>query len=211
MTTKNTPKNVATRQRTSDASASPTLELVRALAPTAGSAEKIAAAFGLDPVDYDGIRETTKKNLIEAAETLHGTLSETAMIIHMQRVTGSFVGSAHRAATFYPERMSHARDLTSKLANDDRDEDREGVYGFESRAARFRQFAAEAGLTAYALMAAAEPAVEAHLHITGEHWKPYVRREDAAADSRLPAAAVELASPSEPAGRSPGGLRSHFP
>jgi hypothetical protein len=194
MTTKNTPKNVATRQRTSDASASPTLELVRALAPTAGSAEKIAAAFGLDPVDYDGIRETTKKNLIEAAETLHGTLSETAMIIHMQRVTGSFVSSAYRAATFYQERMSHARDLTSKLANDDRDEDREGIYGFESRAARFRQFAAEAGLTAYALMAAAEAAVEAHLHVTGEHWKPYVRRDDGPARVDRRAADAELAA-----------------
>jgi hypothetical protein len=68
---------------------------------------------------------------------------------------------------------TQARDLTSKLANDDRDEDREGVYGFDSRAARARQFAAEAGLTAYALMAAAEGAVDAYTHITGDKWKPY--------------------------------------
>jgi len=85
----------------------------------------------------------------------------------------AFVCSARRAAQFYGGKVTQARDLTSKLANDDRDEDREGVYGFESRAARARQFAAEAGLTAYALMAAAEGAIDAYTHITGEKWKPY--------------------------------------
>ena len=57
------------------------------------------------------------------------------MKIHLQRVVGSFVGSAHGAAQFYGGKVTQARDLTSKLANHDRDEDREGVYGFESRAA----------------------------------------------------------------------------
>ena len=85
----------------------------------------------------------------------------------------ALVGSACRAAQFYGGKVTQARDLTSKLANDDRDEDREGVYGFDSRAARARQFAAEAGLTAYALMAAAEGAVDAYTHITGDKWKPY--------------------------------------
>jgi hypothetical protein len=83
------------------------------------------------------------------------------------------VGSACRAAQFYGGKVTQACDLTSKLDDDDRDEDREGVYGFESRVARARQFAAEAGLTAYALMAAAEGAVAAYIHITGDKWKPY--------------------------------------
>jgi len=65
----------------------------------------------------------------------------------------ALVCSACRAAQFYGGKVTQARDLTSKLDDDDRDEDREGVYGFESRVARARQFAAEAVLTAYTLMA----------------------------------------------------------
>ena len=34
-------------------------------------------------------------------------------------------------------------------------------------------FAAEMGLQAHALMAAAEGAVHAYAHITGDTWKPY--------------------------------------
>jgi hypothetical protein len=167
-----------------------TLELVRAVAPSHTSVEKLATTFGLNPVDYDHIREVTKNNLIQSAETLQGILSETAMTMHMQRTVTSFVISAHRAAGFYINRVLQARELSSKLTNEDRDEDREGVYGFESRAARFRQFAAEAGLSAYALMAVAEAAVAAHLHVTGEDWRPYAPREDV---SRR-AAATELAA-----------------
>ena len=64
------------------------------------------------------------------------------------------------------------RPATSKLANDDRDEDREGVCGFESLSPTPARFAAEAGLTAYALMAAAAGVV-AYSDIIGEKWKPY--------------------------------------
>jgi hypothetical protein len=181
------------RRRNQPSRPSITLKLVQALAPTSRSVEKIAAAFGLDPVDYDGICETTKESIIRSAEALQPTLSETAMTIHMQRITGSFVSSAHGAAQFYQSRVSQARDLTSKLANDDRDEDREGIYGFESRAARFRQFAAEAALTASAVMAAAEGAVAAHLHVTGEEWKPFEPRDDNATVGRQ-AADAELAA-----------------
>jgi hypothetical protein len=95
------------------------------------------------------------------------------MEIHLQRVVGSFVSSAYGAATFYGTKVTQAKDLTMKSQNDDRDEDRGGVSGFESKAERARQFAAEMGLQAYALMAAAEGAVSAYAHITGEDWKPY--------------------------------------
>jgi len=67
---------------------------------------------------------------------------ERACRLHLQRVTGSFVGSAFGAAQFYGTKMSTAMDLTSKLQNDDRDKDREGPSGFESKAERARLFAA---------------------------------------------------------------------
>ena len=66
-----------------------------------------------------------------------------------------------------------ARDQTSKLANEDRDEDRDGVYGFETKAARTREFAAQAGLAAFALFAAATGAVHAYAEIAGDEWKAY--------------------------------------
>ena len=108
-----------------------------------------------------------------AAKALRDTLSEKAMQIHLQRIVGAYVTSAHGAGQFYQQKVSQARDLTSKLANEDRDEDRDGGTGFETKAERARLFAAEMGLQAYALLAAGEGAVSAYAHITGEDWKPY--------------------------------------
>jgi hypothetical protein len=171
-----------------------TLELVAALAPNRTLADRLCSTFGLDPVDHDGIRETTKGHIVLCAEALQPNVNETAMRIHLQRIVGSFVTSAHGAAQFYGDKVTQARDRTSKLANDDRDEDREGVYGFESRAARARLFAAEAGLTAHALAAAAEGAVAAYFHITGEEWKPYEAPPAGPATVSRQAAQAELAA-----------------
>jgi hypothetical protein len=111
--------------------------------------------------------------------------------MHLQRVVGAFVSSACGAGQFYGQKISQARDLTARLANDDRDEDRDGPSGFESRAARARLFAAETGLQSYAILAAAEGAVDAYVDATGETWKPYeaprlntqsVSRQSAAAE-----------------------------
>jgi hypothetical protein len=99
--------------------------------------------------------------------------NDKAMEIQPQRIVGAFVSSAYGAATFYQSKVTAARDLTMASQNDDRDEDRTGVAGFESKAERTRHFAAEMGLQAYALMAAAEGAVHAYAHVTGETWKPY--------------------------------------
>lgn len=150
-----------------------TLEFVARLAPSAVQAEKISANFGLDPVDFDGIREGTEEQIGLSAKLLQPTVNDTAMRIHLQRVVGSLVSSAHGAATFYSSKVTIARELTTKLGNEDRDEDRDGVLGFDTKAARARQFAAESGLAAFALFAAATGAVHAYAEITGEDWKPY--------------------------------------
>jgi hypothetical protein len=113
------------------------------------------------------------------------------MQMHLQRVVGAYVASACGAGQFYSQKVTQARDMTTRLANEDRDEDRGGPYGFDHRAARARLFAAETGLQAYALLAAAEGAVSAFAQITGETWKPYeptrsnnenVSRQSAAAE-----------------------------
>jgi hypothetical protein len=144
-------------------------------------------------VDYDTIREATEEQVGRSAQALQPTVSETAMRIHLQRVVGAFVGSAHGAATFYGSKVTQARDLTSKLANDDRDEDRDGVYGFETKAARARTFAAQAGLTAYALLAAAEGTVlHAYAEIAGEDWRPYEAPTGPAGNVSRRAATAEL-------------------
>jgi hypothetical protein len=80
---------------------------------------------------------------------------------------------AHGAAIFCGNKKSDALAIHSRLLNDARDEDRDGGSRFESRAARAAQFAAEMGLQASALYAAAEGAVSAYAHITGDDWKPY--------------------------------------
>ena len=173
MATKNAQKSAPQTARAPQARQAITLELAATLAPTATQAEKVSAAFALDPVDFDGIREATEEQIGLAAKALQPTVNETAMRIHLQRIVGAFVSSAHGAGQFYSSKVTAARELTMKLANEDRDEDRDGVLGFDTRAARAREFAAQAGLTAYALLAAATGAIHAYAELTGENWKPY--------------------------------------
>ena len=171
-----------------------TFELVQAHAPHAGLAENLARTFGLDPVDYAAILERTEENIGLSAQVLQDALNEKALRIHLQRVVGAFVGSAYGASQFYGTKVTQARDLTVASQNDDRDEDRGGAVGFESKAQRARLFAAEMGLQAYALMTAAEGAVSAYAHIVGEDWQPYERDPEPAASVGRQSAAAEMAA-----------------
>ncbi len=171
-----------------------TFELVARLAPHQGLTDNISRTFGLETVDYDGIRDTTKAHIADAARAFGTALNERALQIHLQRITGSFVGSAFGAAQFYGTKMSAAMELTSKLLNDERDEDRGGPSGFESKAERARLFAAEMALQSFALMAAAEGAISAYADITGDDWKPYEASTPAAASVSRKSAAAEMAA-----------------
>ena len=171
-----------------------TLELVQAHAPHASLAENLSRTFGLDPVDYAAVRDATEEHVARSAQALQPTLNDKAMEIHLQRVVGSFVSSAFGAAQFYGTKVTQAKDLTMKSQNDDRDEDRGGVSGFESRADRAREFAANMGLQACALMAAAEGAVAAYAHITGDNWKPYEAPAPAASSTNRQSAAAQMAA-----------------
>ena len=148
-----------------------TLGMVLALCPHEALADNVARTFGLDPIDTAGLREATEEHIALAAKAL--PLSEKALEIHLQRIVGAYVGSAFGAGQFYSNKVSQARELTAKSSNDDRDEDRGGPSGFDDRAERARIFAAEMGLQAHALAVAAEGAVSAYAHLTGQEWKPY--------------------------------------
>lgn len=175
-----------------------TLELVIAHAPHAGLAATLSRTFGLDEPDYNAIRETTEECVGLSANALKEPLDvETntkAMQIHLQRIVGAFVSSAYGAAMFYGNKVSDARRETMASENDYRDEDRDGVAGFDSKAERARLFAARMGLQAYALLAAAEGAVSAYEHVTGETWKPYEAPPTGPAPVARQSAAAELAA-----------------
>jgi hypothetical protein len=192
MATKNTQKSASQPARTQQPRQAITLELVARLTPTAVQAEKIGTAFGLDPVDFDSIREATEEQIALSAKALEANVNETAMRIHLQRIVGAFVGSANGAATFYSAKVTVARELTTKLTSEDRDEDRDGVLGFDTKAARAREFAAQSGLTAFALFAAATGTVHAYAELTGEEWKPYTTPVAPSRNVSAQAAAVEL-------------------
>jgi hypothetical protein len=152
-----------------------TIELATALCPHEALASNLSRTFGVEPVDFEDIREATQKTFVEASNALVDNLNPKALQIHLQRIVGAYVSSACSAGQFYGQKVSQAKDLTMSLANDDRDEDRGGPAGFDDRGARARFFAAEMGLQSYALLAAAEGAVAAFFEITGEAWKPYER------------------------------------
>ena len=195
MTRKSTPTNAKPATPRSRTDRQPvTLEMVARLAPHQGLADNLVRTFGLEPVDYDGIRDATQEHIGQGAKAFGTALNEKAMQIHLQRIVGSFVSSAFGAAQFYGTKKSAAMELTSRLLNDDRDEDRDGPTGFESKAERARLFAAEMALQSFALMAAAEGAIAAYAEITGETWKPYEAPLAPAATVSRQSAAAEMAA-----------------
>ncbi|MEK8121597.1 hypothetical protein WOB59_00305 [Methylocystis sp. IM4] len=165
------------------------IETARLLCPNETIAANVATAFALSLPDFNDIRQTHDKALRDAWIAFGEALNETATKMHFQRIVGTYVASAQGAGRFYSEKVAEARSLTSKLANDSRDEDRDAPAGFESKAQRARQFAADLAIQAYALLAAAEGAVSAFVEITGEDWKPYVAPSDAQSVERKSAAA----------------------
>jgi hypothetical protein len=185
----------ASKTRPAKAQRATTLEMVKLACPDSTQAIRISESFGLTVVDSDGIRELHRQQLIDSAEALKEGLAEKAMQIHFQRIVGSFVGSAYGAGQFYSRAVTEARDLTTKLSNDFRDEDLEGPVGFDSRAQRKREFAADMGLQAHVLRMAAEGAVSAYEDITGEAWKPYARQVEQPVNSvDQKAASVQMAA-----------------
>lgn len=152
-----------------------TLEMVRLTCPDSAQALKIAESFGTALVDSDGIRDLHQRLIVETADALSEGLGERAMQIHLQRIVGAFVGSAHGAGQFYSRAVTEARDATAKSASDLRDEDLDGPVGFDSAAQRKREFAADMGAQAHALRMAAEGTVAAYSQVVGETWKPFER------------------------------------
>jgi len=140
-------------------------------------------SFGPATLDSDGIRDLHERLIIETAQALKDGLSERAMQIHLQRIVGAYVGSAHGAGQFYSRAVTEARDATSKLANDSRDDDLDGPVGFDSAAQRKREFAADIAIQAHALRMAAEGAVTAYEQVVGETWKPFERQIEHAGET----------------------------
>lgn len=165
--------NRSTMHVTQKPQRSTTIEMVRLCCPDINQAALIAESFGLPLLDSAGIRDFHERALIESAQVMGEGLTEKAMQIHFQRIAGSFVGSAYGAGQFYSKAVSEARDLTARIANDVRDEDRGGPAGFDSAAQRKREFAADMGQQAHALLMAAEGTLAAYAKIVGEPWKPY--------------------------------------
>ncbi|MBP1884930.1 hypothetical protein [Sinorhizobium mexicanum] len=155
-----------------------TIEMVRLTCPDAAQALAIAESFGTAVIDGDGIRDLHERLIIETAESLSDGLGERAMQIHLQRIVGAYVGSAHGAGQFYSRAVSEARDATAKAASDARDEDLDGPVGYDSAAQRKREFAGDMGVQSHSLRMAAEGAVAAYEQVVGEVWKPFDRPVD---------------------------------
>ena len=172
-----------------------TIEVVRLTCPDEAQALKIAESFGTAIVDSDGIRDLHERLITETATALSDGLAERAMQIHLQRIVGAYVGSAHGAGQFYSRAVTEARDATAKGAGDARDEDLDGPVGYDSAAQRKREFAADIGIQAHALRMAAEGAVAAYKQIVGEAWKPFHRPvENPGQSIDRKAAAVQLSA-----------------
>ncbi len=135
-------KNLPGARRTTQAAQAPrqviTFETAQRLCPTEGQINRIVQVYGLDAVDYHAIREASEQAIGTVARAMTSYMNETAMRMHLQRIVGAHIGSAFGAGQFYDTKAEQARNLTSAIANEDRDEDRMGVDGGANRAARAR-------------------------------------------------------------------------
>ena len=145
-----------------------TLDTAARFAPSDDVSSKICKVFAMDPVPMAEIREAVEEHLVAQSRIM--PLTDKNAEMHFQRIVGQYVGSAVSAARFYDTKRHTAREMASQF-NDLRDEDRDGASGFESKLERAQLFAAE---MAWQSLAAAEGAVSAYHHITGNDWKPYV-------------------------------------
>lgn len=161
-----TPKKPAKASREA-----PTFEMAIQLCPHVGIAENVAKAFGLIVPEYEAIREEHARALKQMWLSFDEALNDKATQMHFQRIVGSLVSSAVGAGRFYSEKVSDARAATAR--NGDGGEEGDAPFGLESKAQRIREFAADMAMQAYALLAAAEGAVNAYKEITGEDWKAY--------------------------------------
>ena len=117
------------------------------------------------------------------------------MQIHLQRIVGAFVGSAYGAATFYQSKVTDSpRPHRGVPERRPRRGPRPGWPGSRARPNAPASSPPEMGLQAYALMAAAEGAVHAYAHVTGETWKPYEAPIAASSSTARKSAAEELAA-----------------
>lgn len=172
----------------------PTVERARATAPDFAKVTSISSAYALDRPEYEEIRDLHASIITQAFQALDNGLDEAATAMHLQRIVGAFVSSACGAADYYSEKKSAAAKLTTAVLNDDRDEDRDPVAGFETKAQRAREYAAKKAMQAYTLLAAAEGATIAYKQIIGKEWMPYVAKADASQSVSRKIAAAEMAA-----------------
>ena len=169
-----------------------TLEHAREFCPSEHEVDRIADAFGLDQIDPAVIRTSTRNHLTQLVQPIADHMTETGLKVFLQRLVAGFVDSACRTGEFYDAKVAEARRANAKLHCEDRDEDLPGVAGFDSRAQRTREFAAKLAMQAMALLAAAEGAVQAFEHLTGDTWRPYTPPPAVGLDRR--AGEVQLAA-----------------
>lgn len=60
------------------------------------------------------------------------------MQIHLQRIVGAYLGAPHGTGQFYSRAVTETSDATARAANDRRDEDLDGPFGFDRGAAQAR-------------------------------------------------------------------------
>ena len=163
-----------------------TFETAVQLCPHQGVADNVAQAFGLIVPEYEAIRAQHSLAVKRMAEAFEGSLNDKATAMHFQRIVGALVSSAVGAGRFYSDKVTQARDATARAADGGNDELGTPI-GFDSRAQRTREFAADMAMQAFALLAAAHGAIDGYRDLTGEDWKAYEASADATVEKKAAA------------------------
>ena len=166
-----------------------TFETAVHLCPHQGVADNVAQAFGLIVPEYEANRAQHSIAVKRMAEAFEGSLNDKATEMHFQRIVGALVGSAVGAGRFYSTKVGEARAATARAA-DGGDAEHGSPNGFESKAQRTREFAADMAMQAYALLAAAHGAIDAYKDLTGDDWKAYEAPAEAQVEKKAATAQI---------------------
>ena len=113
-----------------------TLEMAVALCPNANLAENLSRTFGLDPVDTAGIREATEEHVASGRPSSPRLSPRRLWKCTCSGSSAPMSVPPSGPASSIPQKVTQARDLTAKIANDAAMRTVTVWSGFESRAGR---------------------------------------------------------------------------
>ena len=151
------------------------LEIAAATCASARTVHSTAALSGLEVLDADDTRREIRSSVAAIGATLLPVAGDLATRGALHRIVATLVARAIDQGRLYQHAMSESHAASARVMQSGS----EPSERLTEAARRLSRAAAEAALTSYAMLAAAEGAAMAYADVTGQPWVPEVRDGEA--------------------------------